>query len=333
MPNNTFSTNRGDDIPCYELSLRDPSCGGRGGPLSIASLTASQRILQNADPRHMLLLVHGFNDTACQACDGYYSLEKILMGPLCEMTGLDSPDAIVCVQWPGDNAVLKGTKLLDFLGYATDVDIARKAAPMLADCLIQLAAQSTVKPLRVSIIAHSLGCRLMLETLREIGKTPTPDLSFEVVSLMAAAAPVALADRTGDPTDDLLQAGRMPRALLKCYSLIDFVLSLGFPVMQAVAYVKGIEKAAYVQAIGLCGNPDALGSSANSIDTWHSHFTYWEDKNCSQLFLDNLQPSPPVSAGSRALPSRDLPSSTANAERSLPSRALTCGPNSACQCG
>jgi hypothetical protein len=333
MPDNSVSTNRGDDIPCYELSLRDPRYGGRGGPLSLENLTAGQRVLQSADPKHMLLLVHGFNDTACAACDGYYSLEKILMGPLCDMGGIDPPDAIVCVQWPGDMAVLKGTTFLDFMGYASDVQIARDAAPMLANCLLQLAAQSTIKPLRVSIIAHSLGCRLMLETLRVIGETPTPDLSFEVVSLMAAAAPVALADGTSALTDDLLKAGRMPRALIKCYSPIDVVLSLGFPVMQAVAYKRGIEQAAYIEAIGLFGNPDALGSSGNSHDTWHSHFTYWEDEHCAKLFLGNLQASPPVSAGSRALPGGELPPVTGTAQRALPSRALTCGPNSACQCG
>src|SRR5262249_11353027 len=93
-------------------------------------------------------------------------------------------------------------------------------------------------PLEVSFVGHSLRCRLILETLRNvINKTlPWPIVRF--VALMAAAVPIDLVE-----AGQLLEpAARRPHTLTLFRSLDDDVLKRAFPTGQHAAFKLGLEQ-------------------------------------------------------------------------------------------
>jgi pimeloyl-ACP methyl ester carboxylesterase len=250
--------------------------------------------LRNSGCRHLLILVHGFSNSASKAKDSY----------LLHFAGLEdhfrrsrsAPDAIAFFHWPGD----VGGYLRHF-AYSFDVPRAKKSAELLAKYLENFPGANKLGALKISIVGHSLGCRLVLEMLVEnLSKKFVQ--SVDVVVLMAAAVPVNLV-----ASGVLKFSVQSPRRVLKFYSPQDWILWAGFPIGQAGAYPS--ERQLHGEAVGLRGNPPAIGVA---MPTTNGHSDYWGDRSIANRFIAQIDPTfhtlpPPQSVTSRALPPASHP--------------------------
>ena len=251
--------------------------------------------------RHVLMLMHGFNNTASAAHESY----EILIGQLgSRLQQLHEPiDAILEFQWPGNVAVISFFKYLDFAGYPADISQALLSSQTLADYFRQLAAAGGAL-LKVSIIGHSLGCRLALEMMRNVANTPRPQLGM--VALMAPAVPVTLVDSPQDPAAYLTSTDLLPQSLLKFHSTADVVLADAFPAGQTLAYLMNIESSPYLEAVGHLGNPANFGDSRAM--SGNGHGDYWADPRVSNDIIAALDPTKQTRIQGRKLPvPRELP--------------------------
>jgi hypothetical protein len=289
-----------------EISVR--KAADRGGP--VACRVAPPPDVLDAS-RHALLLVHGFNNTHDQAAQSYATILGLLLPKLVPLS--NPPDTILTLQWPGDVAI-GPSESLDFLGYASDISQALVSAQRLAAFLRDAVARSGGS-LRISTIGHSLGCRLILEAMRElIGTAPSP---FYVVALMAAAVPTDLVDLTWSGGADLEPTAELATTLLKFHSFTDPVLGLAFPAGQTLAYAQKIERAEFLEAVGYWGAPASFGQSISENGDLHG--SYWSDKDVVSHIADALAPGfAPAQIATRTIAARPLPPANKIASRQLP---------------
>lgn len=177
--------------------------------------------------RHLVLLVHGYNNDRAGAEDAYRGFHA-------RQRELD-PDGryglgrvFAELYWPGD----ADWGIASFLFYPQSIGRAKTTAERLAQFLdAQLGAGGA----RLDIVAHSMGCRLALEVLRELEVRASPLAAARIV-LMAAAVPVFMLGECAPPRrlrpafDRMLREGA--RSL---WSRGDVVLSFAFPFGQSIA--------------------------------------------------------------------------------------------------
>jgi hypothetical protein len=122
--------------------------------------------------QRVCFLVHGFNVPATHAiwCEGPAAQEFEALGKL----GLQitAADIVVTVMWPGDG--LLGWNWFTAYGHS------KETGRNFVDFLTQNAAQAS----EISFISHSLGARVVLET---VAQAKDKDLPFGTAVLMAAA--------------------------------------------------------------------------------------------------------------------------------------------------
>ncbi|MEM8793677.1 MAG: alpha/beta hydrolase [Pseudomonadota bacterium] len=223
------------------INLREWNVGG--GVLTEPEIDLGR--LQRA--RRMVLLIHGFNTTKPEAFAGYQSFIAELTRKAPRIAAQACP-----VYWPGDSS-LKGA------GYPWLVGRARECAQHLARFLSSRRGE-------VIIIAHSLGCRLAIETmdlLRDAEERPSIRLF-----LMAAAVPVhKVSDQNAfapgiaaAATTDVLHSGA------------DGVLAYWFRIGQLAAPGEG---ALLPEAVGLHGRPGAPVWSRVAEMKGYEHGAYW----------------------------------------------------------
>jgi pimeloyl-ACP methyl ester carboxylesterase len=248
--------------------------------------------LRKSGCRHLLLLVHGFSNSASEAKESY----------LLHFTALEehfrrirsAPDAIAFFHWPGDVG-----GYLRVPAYPFDVPQAKKSAELLAKYLENFPRAKDLGAMKISIVGHSLGCRLVLEMLAQNLSEGLAG-NIDLVVLMAAAVPVSLVDAEAGELKVSVQAPR--RIILKCYSHQDWVLWITFPLGQAFAYPW--EKQFHREAVGLYGNPTTMGTP---VQTRNGHSDYWGDQYIAHRFIAQIDRAfhtlpPPQTAANRALP-------------------------------
>jgi pimeloyl-ACP methyl ester carboxylesterase len=290
----------------FELSVRVPGSGGDVAPAVIDPNNA----LKNSGSRHILLLVHGYNNSHDEAQESYGKFIDKLRAQL--GGSRDAPDAIAKFHWPGDESTFFGSTA----GYAFDINHARDAAQRLATYLTGLPIPGTAS-LRITIVGHSMGCRLILEAL---GRMPNAQ-GISLVGLMAAASPVEFVKRGGR----LFRTGNPPRRMLKFFSEEDNVLQFGFPLGQWHAYQMQIEDDNYSEAVGRHGHPDEFG---REIQTRNGHSDYWPDKKDGidgtivATLVREIDATIPAPIAVAAVPARTLPPASELASRSLLTRGL-----------
>jgi len=245
-------------------------------PLGVARLRRELVIA-----RRVLILIHGYNTPQRKARDGYETFVRSMgsAGP-----SLFWPDLVVYLQWPGDVSIswLPGlvSRSVSEVSFQHKERVADRVGGALCSMLAQVPA--TVPP-RVSVVAHSLGCRL---TCRFLHETPsTSSIVVESVVLMAAAVPVA----------DIAMGGRIhgatrnTRALHVMYSRHDSVLRKWFPLGHR-ASLRELHRAGLsaTEAVGLWGRPftdramrfhRATGSIYTHYNTGLEHGEYWSDES------------------------------------------------------
>ena len=301
---------RGPTPRVYRLSLR--SQPERGGPVR-ATVEDKDGLETNTDWRHLLVLVHGFNNSESQAEESYEGYIEMLRPGLARSRV--APDAVAKLHWPG-NVAIGPFSILDVVGYPWDVEQALRSVGPLGAFLDGLMARGPRGRL-ISVVGHSLGCRLIVETMNRlrasVGGTP-----LAIVSLMAAAVPVALAE-TGQP---LANASTAAKKVLKPHSRSDWVLWLAFPVGQSAASVLGIERDAYIEAMGRNGNPSGFGEPL--LREGNGHSDYWSDKGAGAVLLVTMdatlrEPLEPAKIAESKLPAAEGISARKIAPRALPS--------------
>lgn len=224
--------------------------------------------------RECLVLVHGFNNHEGEAARAYlgfrnrqYALftDTLLPGALEKQFG----DAF----WPGDADWPGPLDWLDFMVYPFAVHTAKNAAPELAQLLWRLPNLE-----RVDFIAHSLGCRVTLETVTLLHQRGYPAIGR--LCLMAAAVPCEMVESGGRFESLLrdLQAARVEIKIL--HSPSDPVLRFAFPPGQTFAGEPTM------RALGLNGPPvDMPGRGANVSEqriAFAGHSDYWGHRDNEQ---------------------------------------------------
>lgn len=254
--------------------------------------------------RHVVLLIHGFNNTLDAARASYRK---------------EFADVLADVGfffWPGD---IRGGELISATSYASQINSARMSARRLADYLGGAFGPGGT-PSAVSLVSHSLGGRLVLEALRLVldEARPWPDVRF--VALLAAAVPIDLVNEG----QALEPAARTPHALAVFYSFKDLVLRFAFPAGQALAFALGIEGADYSQAVGRFGRPEGL--TPNRFDTGFGHSGYWPSQATAERVAGLLGAAVPRELSVRSLSDGAGPEDRAlPPARSTPVRSLVAG--------
>ena len=219
------------------LSYREDAVGGEvsaqpkivgQSPPEISGQTAIEQA------RHLVLLIHGYNNdtrAAADAYEGFHARQRDLddRGPADPASGSRYADGrtFVEVYWPGDAA----WGLLSFLFYMGSITHAIQTAERLAGYL----AEHVGNAVRIDIVAHSMGCRLGLELLRALENRPRAP-RVERIVFMAGAAPTFMLEQRSPPRrlrpcyDRMLLGGA--RSL---YSGADKVLAWAFPAGQSLA--------------------------------------------------------------------------------------------------
>jgi hypothetical protein len=169
--------------------------GSTGATMSVADFRT------HVDGRSVVLATHGFNVSMAsgeQSLSGWETLAAFV-----------SPHVFVGVLWPGDS------RFLPVLDYPVEggvaVDSGRLLAPFLAEALVACAS--------VSFVSHSLGARLVLETIRRLRRPRVATL----ILMAAAIEDDALTKEYADATAKVVR-------LRVVASVEDLVLELAFPV-------------------------------------------------------------------------------------------------------
>jgi len=207
--------------PSLQLNLRrDLEGGGIREPAAIVGLPDA---IGRTD---VTVLVHGFNNTDSEAAIAYFAFrarETEITDPMLPLDGIFA-DAF----WPGDAHWWGWFDRADAMIYPASVGTARRSAGVLAAALLRMPHLQ-----RVQFVGHSLGARVVLETLPLLLARPLPRV--ERVCLMAAAVPSEMLEPGGRFFELMreLQARRTEVYVL--HSMQDVVLHGAFPVGQRLA--------------------------------------------------------------------------------------------------
>jgi hypothetical protein len=250
----------------HPLLLCDLRVAPEGG--GVRAPATARATLDQLARRRCAFMVHGFNNHAGEAAHAYngFRVQQLARVPGLSELALDR--RLADVHWPGDADWWGPTDQLDFLVYPLAVAHARESAEQLA-ALIQheLPALEVV-----DFVGHSLGCRVILETLQRLHDAAVPVHVGRVV-LMAAAVPADFLEPGGRFHEllwTLLGDGTVIEVL---HSNADTVLRYAFPAGQALAGEPSLH------ALGLGGpSPLVPGYHATVHDeqiAGAGHGDYW----------------------------------------------------------
>jgi pimeloyl-ACP methyl ester carboxylesterase len=231
-----------------ELSVRSDVFG----------MTISDRVhvrgsaLDHLSPR-LVLLIHGFQNSEEKARRSYESFRRALRAAMW-ISDENSIGSFWEFHWPGDHP----SGMISLATYSVRVPEAREAGRLLAEHLDTMNENQ-----EVILVAHSLGCRVALETVRFVRDNRAySGAHIRSVCLMAAAVPDLLCVGEGRP---------FARVLPDCnehvlFSTHDRILFLAFSIGQHLYGEKGT-------AVGLRGTP--IGRWPRTMPTGLGHSGYW----------------------------------------------------------
>lgn len=254
----------GDYKPELEIQLRrSPEGGGLRKPGSAKALGPA------LGRREMTVMLHGFNNHEGEAALAYQGFRLAQYsrsgGPLPGSLDKVLGDGF----WPGDGALWRWIDWADALVYPKAVGTAPKAAAVLADLIVDKFPNLE----RVNFIAHSLGCRVALETVSRLLQRGRPAVGR--LCLMAAAVPCEMVEADGRFAADLRRLQAQGVRIHILHSDADTVLKWTFVPGQAAAGPKE----ASMRALGLKGPPrDMPGLGENVTEgriSGAGHSDYW----------------------------------------------------------
>jgi pimeloyl-ACP methyl ester carboxylesterase len=289
-----------------DISLRESAKGG--------DVSEHVRI----DPSHwmehytrIVILVHGYNNNFCAGCRSYADFLKRVPERFPKVGRLF---------WPGDitPAIISGAS------YSWQIETAKECGRKLATFLAQLASRRSV-PIEVSFVGHSLGCRVVLETLKAAEGMPVwPEV--RAICLMAAAVPVGLVE----PDAELEEASQWVDHRLVLFSPSDRILRLAFPLGQTLAYFIGKEDRIYLSAVGLKGMPESYRTTPGHMEG-NGHSDYWSDRRIFRYIAPVMGIAVEHTVEPRWLPGHDAPAPVEPLIRRTPERRIAPAWRSDCE--
>lgn len=248
----------GSYAPVLRIDLRKLPHGGPPLAAVIEVWAGGNSIVQ----RHLIVLLHGFNNDLSEAEGSYEAFRRRdlsrLTPPQYDALSKLLGDAF----WPGDADWGVADKA-DALIYPDAVQVAKTIAPMIATYLHRRTGL-----LEVHFLAHSLGCRVALEVIENLSlQVGSPRIGK--VCLMAAAVPTFMVE----PGSRLYAALQMPQQVRVLYSQADITLRWAFRAGQTLA---GPGEGFFPYALGYSGDVPA---TPGRIDTRSipraDHGSYW----------------------------------------------------------
>jgi hypothetical protein len=231
----------------FALDLRSAPVGGAVVPARLTLRTPTLDMLQQCSD--VVFMMHGFNVDRAHGMAELGAFGR-------QLTALRD-GAAVAVLWPGDSSIGP-------LSYPFETNKADDSAVELATFI----GDQLPRPPRISFIGHSLGCRVVMETVRQLWIKGIP---VAQVLLMAAAIDndslgvstayqraAQFTGRTGvlySPSDSVLRnaypIGNLVSALLHTASTTDAALGFTGPFSSAS---PPIATPSQVQAVGIPAN-------------------------------------------------------------------------------
>ena len=254
-----------------QITLRKDRSGG--------GILDSHRATEAAHARHirLILLVHGFNVSEDEAAASYRKFRghfraqgaHFLAGQLGE------------VYWPGDEE----NKLISTISFPLKVPRAVAVSASFAEYL-RPRKSPLRQPIQIILIGHSLGCRVILETLSIMAqqKQNRPDVR---IFLMAAGVPVQMVE----PDGRLRPAVEFASQAYTFYSKDDEALKF-FRWGQYLAREE--EKLTRFGPVGLEGHPErGLWTERHRMKEKFRHGHYWEKPDAANIILRKLRKPAP----------------------------------------
>jgi pimeloyl-ACP methyl ester carboxylesterase len=250
-------------------------------------------------------LIHGYNVDQKAASAAFRQLvdlirEKAGMPPLLE-------EGRCLLYWPAyvsGGLWLGKLPVLSAASYAWQVPSARDAARALKAFIDE---QTHSRP-RLNLIAHSLGCRLVLELLQHYSEVPYAARPvFDTVVLMAAAVPTHFLDWYGRLGSGTYVAERV----VVLFSEKDEVLRNWFPPGQTLA-----REGFLPEAVGRRGRPVFRWADVQATENDHSD--YFRDENTARAIAEALKRTVPIRLAER----RPATAPKAGLQRTLPQLSL-----------
>lgn len=233
----------------FTLSFRERNIGGAVVP---GQLTMENGVTGQSAEDHLavafrvVVVTHGFNVSFKK---GRQSLEK-----LANFLNLGPDVAVVSVLWPGDHQ-------LGVISYPAEGRDADDSATQLVRFLDRVTSKYSRPP--ISVVAHSLGCRLVLETSKQLIAS---NWTLEQVCLMAAA----INDYSLAAEENYLDACKSSARVGILASRKDYVLRLAYPLGNAVEAFLFTDQT-LGKALGYHG-PRVREKSGETIpDSVHTH--------------------------------------------------------------
>ncbi|WP_376776849.1 alpha/beta fold hydrolase [Rhizobium laguerreae] len=239
-----------------------------------------------------MLLIHGFHTTERAARLDLHNFRTAIADFAPALA-----KSIFIVTWPGNS--LGGPA-----AYPWMIGNARSAAPVLRRGIESWYEQQD-GPKVLTLVAHSLGCRLTLEALASLDRSKLRKLERLDVFLMAAAVPVGLQKLIND-------AQKVATSITVLCSAADEVLRIAFPLGETFAGEGWMPR-----AVGRFGEPWGMSWFAVRNMRGFNHGDYWRDHLAPAVisgFMHHLSPNLVIRGLPRdrgSLPHHRLPSTTA----------------------
>ena len=258
----------------------------------------------------LVLLIHGYNNDEPEAADSFFqmrcNLDNVLgFSGLPKITRQRIQSNIWEFYWPGyqplglTNPRVKRRgqieQMASALSYSLEV---RKARSWVADGLFEYLIRNP--PSELFFVAHSLGCRVALETAKRLLESLRNRTTITGFLLMAGAVPIDILAEFGS----LGATARIPKKRYCLYSWLDKVLMMAFPPGQLMA-----------GEVPLYGAPIAAGFAGLPASLWNlrshtrlNHGDYW-----TRGIFANKSPASEILAGvlgfavGRHLPHLNIP--------------------------
>jgi esterase/lipase superfamily enzyme len=263
-----------------EISLRERCFGGplRKAPLEMPSGGTFTR------SRRVVLMVHGFGVNLCRAGDEFENFTSELPFRWQGRT--------VWFYWPGDATSSRAgseqpgllDKAITRATYHLQHGKTEPSATAVVD-LIANAAPVRKFPIRLTVIAHSLGCLITLHLLNQLrGLQKNGQVKLELVVLMAAAVP-QYACRPGE-IHDLAQFP--DTKFVVYYSKHDGVLQYAFGPGQLTVSTGSKTRFSGRGAIGRSGLAAGAHTHVEQIQKQNGHSEYWSDREIAIDLAERL---------------------------------------------
>jgi len=254
--------------------------------------------------RPVCLLLHGYNVNAQTANTSYTQL----FGTIRRQAGLPPflQKRSWLVSWPAYASwgLGRGKTIFSPLTYPLQIPSAVDAA----DALKRYIDRSNADGVEITLLAHSLGCRVALELLDRYASSPGGTASqFPLVVLMAAAIPTYFFE----DRERLWRGALLPRQTMVLFSGRDSILTGPFRVGQTIA-----GEGMFPKAVGATGRPMS-GFWTHVIPTRNRHSGYFVDPTTAGHIAQSFGQAPP-----KLLPVLDETITTPDPPRILPQLEL-----------